>query len=347
MQKFKSVFLLFLIYLFPISCTFGQKNASLSPKIDSLVASKDPTFFNGVISITKDNKSIYRKAVGFRNLETKDKTLQLSDRFEIMSLSKQVCSVLILNEVEKSKINLNATIKTYLPNLSRSWADTVTVHQLLNHTHGIESLDKPLSFKPGTDFKYGNLSNVLLQQILEKVTHETYRQLAEQLFEKNGLKNTYCYQSGNNKDLVAAHLVDENTIKIPSKTLINEGNLAADGIVTNAEDLLFWNDKLHSGKILSKKMYQLMIKSSAQSQHDVFGKAKQGYGYNIRNIVENKINYIGHTGLGDGFSALSIYFPKSKVNVVILQNVMIENSKLYYYYETAIKNMILQSELID
>lgn len=347
MQKFKSVFYFFLILLFPISSIFAQKNSTFSTRIDSLVASKVPTFFNGVIYITKNNKSIYKKAHGFRNLKTKDQPLQMSDRFEIMSLSKQVTSVLILEEVEKGKINLDASIKTYLPNLSQTWADSVTVHQLLNHTHGIVDLEKPLLFKPGTDFKYGNLSNVLLQQILEKTSQKTYRQLSEHLFAKNGLKNTYCYQTGNNKDLVTAHLVDGNIIKIPSKTLINEENLAADGIITNAQDLSLWNFRLHSGKILSKKMYKLMTTSSAKSQHNVFGKEKQGYGYNIRNCTENGINYIGHTGLGDGFSALSLYFPKNKVSVVILENVMNKNSDLFYYFEIGIKNIILQSELMN
>lgn len=346
MHKFKLAFLILLVYLFPISCSFGQKNTSVSHKIDSLVTSEFPTFFNGVIFITKNNKAIYKKAYGYRNLLIKDQPLQIDDRFEIMSLSKQVTAVLVLKEVENKKIDLNATIKTYLPNLSQSWADSVTVHQLLNHTHGIESLDKPLLFKPGTDFKYGNLSNELLGKILEKTTQKTYRKLADDLFRKNKMLSTYCYLKRNNEKLVKAHLVNQNEIKIPSETFINEENLAADGIVTNAQDLSLWNFRLHTGEILSEKMYKLMTTSSALSQHDVFGKEKQGYGYNIRNCTENGIYYMGHTGLGDGFSALSIYFPKTDVSIVVLENVMNENSELFYYFETKIKNIILNSNLV-
>ena len=142
--------------LFLCMNTSGQQKESWSAKIDSLIQTKQPITFNGVILITKKGKPQYSKAFGLKDLQTK-LPLTMNDQFEIMSNSKQITSVLLLKEVEKGKVDLDSPIKKYLPYLKQSWADSVTVHQLLNHTHGISDIEKSLLFKPGTDFKYGNL----------------------------------------------------------------------------------------------------------------------------------------------------------------------------------------------
>ena len=89
-----------------------------------------------------------------------------------------------------------------------------------------------------------------------------------------------------------------------------------------------------------------MVSESAKSQHDVFGKKKMGYGYNIRIAETNGIQYLGHTGLGDGFSSLNIYIPKADLHIIVLENQMNENSDLFYYTEKLIKDIIFESELV-
>ncbi|MCE3076013.1 serine hydrolase domain-containing protein [Chryseobacterium gwangjuense] len=339
-QKFKlfSFFFIILFSNFSAQTKFAQK-------IDSLITSKVPRTFNGVILITKNGKTQYSKAYGFQNVNTKT-PLKLNDQFEIMSNTKQITSVLLLKEVEKGKVNLQSPIKKYLPNLTQTWADSVTVHQLLNHTHGIADLEKPLLFKPGSDFKYGNLSNILLGKIIETVSHEAYSKLANKLFQQLGMKETFCYSKENRRNLVSGHMSKDNTFTAVQESFINDENLPADGVITTAKDLSIWNNQLHKGKILSSKMYQLMTTPSTLSQHDVFSKDKMGYGYNIRIIKDHDIQYFGHTGLGDGFASLNIYVPSSDVSIIVLENQMNENGDLYYYFETEIKKIILNSNLI-
>lgn len=46
--------------------------------------------------------------------------LKTDDRFEIMSNSKQVTAVLILQAAEQGKLNLHTPIKKYLPSLTQT-----------------------------------------------------------------------------------------------------------------------------------------------------------------------------------------------------------------------------------
>lgn len=339
-QNFK--FLSFLLILFS---SFTSAQTKYARKIDSLITTKTPRTLNGVILITKNGKIQYSKAHGFQNVATKA-PLKLNDQFEIMSNTKQITAVLLLKQAEQGKVDLQSPIKKYLPNLTQTWADSVTVHQLLNHTHGITDFEKPLLFKPGSDFKYGNLSNILLGKIIENVSHKTYTELANTLFQQLGMKDTFCYSKENRKHLVSGHLVKNNIFSPVQESFINNENLPADGVITTAKDLSIWNNNLHKGKIISPKMYQLMTTPSAVSQHDVFGKDKMGYGYNIRIVKDHNIQYFGHTGLGDGFASLNIYIPKSDVSIIVLENQMNEDSDLYYYFETEIKNIVFKSDLI-
>lgn len=332
---------LFFVAIFLVSFfSFGQISNELSSKIDSLIQLENPRQFSGVILITQNEKPIYSKAHGYANFENKI-PLKISDRFKINSNTKLFTSVLVLKEFEKGKIDLHEKIGKYLPELTQSWKDSITVHQLLNHTHGIDELDKPLLFKPGTDFKYGNISNVLLGEILKKVTGKTYVELAENLFKKLKLKNTFCISVEKENQLVSGYKLNNNQLEIVTDPK-HQNQIPAAGIISTAHDLALWNYKLNHGKVLKKESYELLTQATAMSQHNVFGKEKLGYGYNIRIAEENGVKYIGHTGLGDGFASLNVYFPESDLALIVLENVMGENSDNWYFYETEVKNLIIE-----
>ncbi|WP_348823644.1 serine hydrolase domain-containing protein [Flavobacterium aestuarii] len=322
---------------------FAQKTNENFIKIDSLIKTTNIRQFNGVILIGQNGKTIYSKAYGFANFEKKT-LLNIDDQFEIMSNSKQITAVLILKEAEKGKIDLQSSIRRYLPDLTQTWTDSVTVHQLLNHTHGISDIEKPLLFKPGTDFKYGNLSNILLGKIIEFSSKRTYAEMANELFKKLKMKNTWAYSKEKTQKVVFGHINKENSFEVVNSTQIKDESIPADGIITTAKDLLIWNDNLHQGKILKPETYKLMTTSTVFAQHDVFGKEKAGYGYGIRICENDKTKYIGHTGLGDGFASMNLYFPKNNLSLIVLENQMNEKIELSYYFGTEIKKIILKSE---
>jgi D-alanyl-D-alanine carboxypeptidase len=345
---FKPTYFIAFIFLFVSYQSFSQKKEDdYTIKIDSLIKTTNLRQFNGTILIAQNGKTKYSKAYGYANFENK-LPLKINDQFEIMSNSKQVTAVLILKEMEKGRIDLRSPIKKYLPNLTQTWADSVTVHQLLNFSAGIqEDLDKPLLFKPGSDFKYGNAAFSLLGKIVEFSTKRTYSEVANELFKELKMNNTFCYSKSNNQNLVSGYLNNNNTFKMLENKLINSENVSAAGIISTVNDLTLWDNNLHKGKVLKRETYKLMTSYSITAQHDVFGKEKVGYGYGIRVSDKEPIKYIGHTGMGNGFLSTNLYFPSKDVTVVVLENQMNENMELGYYFEIEIKKIILNSKLIQ
>jgi D-alanyl-D-alanine carboxypeptidase len=302
-----------LIFLSSISILFfswnsyGQQNDDYSAKIDSLIQTTSPRSFNGIIYITKKGKTKYLKTYGYSNFETKT-PFTLKHNFRIQSMSKQIAAAIILREVEKEKIDLHVPIRKYLPDFKQTWADTVTVHHLLNNTAGIEDIAKPLLFKPGTDYYYSNPGYGLLRPIFEKVTDKTFKEAANNLFKELKMQNSYCYEIDKpNVGLINGYWVSKDSVylfnfKNLNHTIETWANfIPAGGMVSNAIDLNTWDKNLHKGKILKPETYKLMTNYEITAQHDSFGNEKVGYGYGLRISDKTHIRYLGHSGKGIGF----------------------------------------------
>ncbi|WP_228438612.1 serine hydrolase domain-containing protein [Chryseobacterium pennae] len=341
MIKTKLLFIFAAFTLQPVSVK-AQKVTPYSKKIDSIITASTPLTFNGTVLVTQNGKTKYLKANGYKDVEKKV-ALKTDDQFEIMSNSKQVTAVLILQAAEQGKLDLQTPIKKYLPSLTQPWADTITVHHLLNHTHGITDLDKPTAFKAGSQFKYGNLSYILLGEILQNTTGKTFTDQADSLFKKLNMKKTFVYNSKNNQALVPGYRSDNNQFEKVENSFLNDDIVSAAGVISTVEDLAKWDQALFKGKLLSSTFQKLMLTPSTSSQHNVFGKENMGFGYNIRFIREAGLDYYAVTGLGDGFTCLNVYFPSTDMSLIILENQMPRNSEHWSFQEAAIKNAVLKS----
>ncbi|MBO9690413.1 serine hydrolase [Chryseobacterium sp.] len=319
----------------------AQKKDIYIDKIDSIITAPSPIAFNGVVLVAQKGKIQYLKSNGYKDFEKKI-PLKTDDQFEIMSNSKQITAVLILQAAEQGKLNLHTPVKKYLPSLTQTWADTVTVHHLLNHTHGITDIEKPAAFKAGSQFKYGNLSYMLLGKILKNTTGKSFTELAQTLFRKLKMDKTTVYNAKNNLSVVPGYMNGNNTFEKVKETFLNDDIAPAAGVISTVLDLAKWDQALFKGKLLSPEFQKKMMTPSTTSQHNVFGKENMGFGYNIRFIKEAGLDYYAVTGLGDGFTCLNTYFPSTDTTLIILENQMPENREYWSFKEAAIKNAVLK-----
>jgi CubicO group peptidase (beta-lactamase class C family) len=329
----------------------------LTSQIDSLIETTNPRLFNGVILITKGEESIYVRERGYSSFKNKT-PISIDDKFRIMSNSKQVTAVLTLKEVEKGTIDLEQTINYYLPDFNQPWADTVTVHQLLNMSSGISSLEKPLLFEPGNGYYYSNPSYGLLGQIIAQATGKSYATNANNLFEELGMSNTFSYElQGVSDGLVSGHALLNKEIKPVDfqQWEFTEEQwglfLPAGGIVSDAYDLNTWDSKLHKGEILTSNSYAQMVDFSNWGPHAAFDYDTIGYSYGLRIHDKHPVYHLGHGGRGFGFVSIKFYIPEKDIDVIIWENIyhmdnFPNNADIIYHFENEIRKKILNSTLV-
>jgi len=201
--------------------SFGQStsNNELENNIDGLFESY--SYYNrfvGSVLISKDNHIIYQKSFGYADIEGHKKNTKKSI-FSIASLSKSLTAVGIMKLVEDGKLTLETPISTYFPNFMPDFSKSITIQHLLNNSSGMEAnigrtddngnglmpeetaitfnevLEKfkesKLKFEPGTGYDYNNFGYLLLANIIEEVSGQSYANFMEQaVFKPAGMKNT-------------------------------------------------------------------------------------------------------------------------------------------------------------
>jgi D-alanyl-D-alanine carboxypeptidase len=340
-MKLKILYLLLLVTNILLAQTTDIK---LAKRIDSLLLAKTQKPFNGVVLISQNGKVIYKKMKGQSDIE-KRVPLKLNDQFVIGSISKQITAVLVLQQVDKGLIKLDAPMRRYFKGVKDKWADSVTIHHLLTHTHGITETGKPLAFRQGTQYKYSQLGYDLLSKIVEKVSGKSFSTLSEELFKS--INMTSSFHPDNKSYNVVAGYTEDKTGKLYYEEKSFENFAAAGSFVSTANDLVLWNESLHNGKLLKDSTYQLMITKDkvAVREHPVFGLTNYGYGITIDN--SNNLIQLGQTGFAPGFVSMDFYFPESKTSLVILSNAPRGNDlKQAFFYHTEMLKFVKTSELV-
>lgn len=329
----------FTICLFFFHAISLAQKIKIESKIDSLLFIKTTKPFNGVILISENNKLIYSKAFGYTDIENK-KPLTIDNQFVIGSISKQFTAAMVLLQMEKGNLKLEDKISKYLPKLKQAWKDSVTIYHLLTHTHGIVSIDKPLSFAQGTkmDYEHGNnIGYKLLSEILENISGKSFAKLSAELFEMCGMKNTFHPDIKKYKKLVKGY-TEQKDGRILFDSSSFQASTAAGGFISTANDLLIWNKQLNEGKILKYETYNLMtsIQPNITREHPLWGATNYGLGLTINN--KENILQLGQTGFAPGFVSMNYYFPKSKTSIVVLENITYDSfdMKKTFYYHIAI-----------
>jgi CubicO group peptidase (beta-lactamase class C family) len=304
--------------------TVFEKNL-LKNQIDSVFKKYQ---FNGSVAVFKDSVELYRKNQGFSDFKNKVK-IDSNTVFAIGSVSKQFTAVLVLLQMQQGKLNVDDKVSKYVTDFQNKNYENITIHQLLNHTSGLNTLGGKLRFKSGTDFFYSNDGFNTLGKIVEKVSGKSYDENALELFKKIGMNNSSTGNVFEGKNFAGAYIGNGKVfgkIKNMPKRLGNKDiGIPAGGILSTIDDLHLWNNALYNGKILNPETLQKFETKSAERDHPIFG--KMGYGYGIMMNIGKPSAYF-HSGYVKGSPSLNIFYPETKTSVIILSNIADEEKGL-------------------
>lgn len=277
--------------------------------------------FNGSVAVFKDSVELYRKNQGYSDFKAKTK-IDSNTVFAIGSVSKQFTAVLVLLQVQQGKLNVDDKVSKYLKEFQNKEYENITIHQLLNHTSGLNTLGGKLQFKSGTDFFYSNDGFNTLGKIVEKVSGKSYDENVLELFKKTGMNHSSTGTSFKGDHFAGAYLGNEKTVEkipnMPERLGSKDIGIPAGGILSTIDDLHIWNNALYNGKILTGEILQKFESKSAERKHPIFG--KMGYGYGIMSNIGKPSSYF-HSGYIKGSPSLNIFYPETKTSVIILSNI--------------------------
>jgi CubicO group peptidase (beta-lactamase class C family) len=273
-------------------CLFGQLKVD-EPNITELLKEK---LFNGTVLIGSSNDIVYHKSFGLANRQFRIENTN-DTKYHIASITKLFTSVLIFHLYEEEKIDLNKTIKTYLPEYNGEGANTVTVDQLLTHTSGIQNCEEigrdveilrmpnssdeiirkycsgNLVFQPGTQFSYNNADYMILGKIIENLYAKPFKQvLSEKILEPLMLENTGMIGNSVIDNLANAYLWDRDKNEYNNNPPLILGNyFSAGAMYSTTNDLLKFTEALFHDKLISKETLKILLQTSSVSDYWAHG----------------------------------------------------------------------------
>ena len=329
--------------------TSGQ----LDTKINQLM--KVASVTGMAITIYNDNKPVYQKVFGYKNLETKA-PLQGNTNVYGASLSKAVFAVLVMKLVEEQVISLDKPLQDYLPKpvheygKGTSWNQDftslkeesqytkITARHCLSHSSGFANWrwyepDQKLHvhFEPGSQYSYSGEGLCYLQFVIEKLTGKSLNELMqEKLFSPLGMKNSsYTWEPSYQRDYCVGH---DTSGKVYPKDKDNAPR-SASTLETTADDYSLFTAAVMQRKILKSPTYdslfkqQLRIRSRVQMGTDAWkdptnenDAIQLGYALGWGRLETPYGFGVFKEGHGDGFQHYSILFPVKKLGIAILTN---------------------------
>lgn len=317
------------------------------------------------VTIIDKNGVSYQKEFGYADLEKKI-PVESDTLFELGSTTKAFTGLAVLKLEQEEKINLNDSVKQYIPGFTVKYKEQdmdITLRQLLYHTSGIafESIGdipisdsedalaevvelvtkRPLNFRPGTKFLYATANYDVLGLVIENVTGLSYEEyMKTNILTPLGLTNTHMSREEVQNNMSKGYkinLLKPREYHAPTY----RGNTPAGYIIIDIEDLTEWI-KIQLGMNDIDDFYKQLIEQSHRPDRMV-SPTQKGTSYAAGwNVVQDGRGELFHPGENPNFSSYVVFRPEEQLGVGVLANI---NSSFTPEIGQGIMNIIMEKQL--
>jgi CubicO group peptidase (beta-lactamase class C family) len=267
-------------------------------------------------------------------------------QFYIGSISKQITAFMLLTVLKKKYPNENLenllTKKLrevfldskLLDAIGEKWIENMTLLELLTHRSGLENytalygkkdlkimrsevgainIFREVAYDSKKPYAYSNTNYLLLGKLIEETEGKSYGDVFEDMVKKPAaMVNSYAPTKGNFDTFKA--LPEYKELKQDHEILFDFSNVGGAGcIISTVDDLLKWNHYLHHD--LDEELKKVMLKS--------YYVEDDGDAVNLGLSTSEDTNIgkcIGFQGELDSYHSFLVFFPDSKLSVVVLSN---------------------------
>jgi len=352
-KNFCNIFCLLIVFAFSlvaISCQEGLTEPThivlTTENYEKLQAAADKVMFYtpglvAYISVEGEGELVITRGVS--NLVTNE-PMNINNYFRIASITKTFTTEAVLILADEGKIDIDKSISFYLPEYRIPSGDKITIRMLGNMTSGLfdytgdvnfmlpffqSSGEKilspdsmvtvacrhPLNFEPGTKYQYCNTNTVMLGLVIKKVTGNSVSQVfTEKIFQPLGMANTYWpssrylpYPYTHGYSSVLGSLMDVTNWS-PSQAD------AAGMLISNISDLRMWVKEIYDRNLLST--ITKIERFKWVDEHNSGSPGQYFYGFGLMKFKD----WIGHSGVIEGYNSQIYYNPVKKISIIISTN---------------------------
>ncbi len=341
MTKQKSLGMFLCALMLVSASALAEEPQSLESQVDDVFAEYDTTQGPGcALGVIRDGEMIYARGYGMASLDH-GVPIGPESVFRIASTSKQFTAFSIQLLVDSGRVDLDADVRTYLPELPE-YPETVTVRHLVLHTSGYrdylaiqwlagkrnddfytdaEILDllsrqQELNFPPGSRYLYSNSGYFLLSEIVSRVTGKSLREFAaEEIFTPLEMRHTHFHND--HREVVPRRAVgysplDEGGFEIDQSTLemIGDG-----GVFTTVEDLARWDANFYEPRVGTAATLERVLQQGVLTNGETID-----YASGLSVGTYRGLRLVSHGGSWVGYRAQFFRFPEQRTSVICLCN---------------------------
>ncbi|TYP94901.1 beta-glucosidase [Fodinibius salinus] len=311
----------------------------------------DSTFPGGAVAVVKNGVMAYQKGFGYQTYK-KLNPIRKNTIYDLASLTKVTATTpAVMKLVDEGKLSLDDRVGKYIAEFTSGPKKNITIRNLLLHNSGlppyriyVDSIkteaklikaikNEPLTYKPGTKYKYSDLGFILLGEIIEQVTGLPLDQYVHKTFYYPlGMNDTFFTPNRSNKWIFKRISPTEIDTSIRMKTIKGQvhderayylnGVAGHAGLFSTVDDLAIYCQMLLSGGSYAGQQYldPSTVNKFSQRQSELINR---GYGFDRKSsgfstagsLTSDKT--FGHTG----FTGTSFWIdPNHDIAIIILTN---------------------------
>ena len=344
-------FLAVLLWCIAMAQLSFAADSVMSEKIDAVFAGFESNDAPGVaVLVLRDGRPVFERGYGVADIRGRSK-IDEHTNFRLASVSKQFTAMAVMLLVHDGKLHYEDRLTKIFPDFP-AYGDSITVRNLLNHTSGlldyedlmpkISGMDAPgnikqiqdsevlnllkkqkrTKFVPGSRWDYSNSGYVVLGQVVEKVSGESFGNfLHDRIFATLGMDHTIAYQRDKNEVSNRAYgYTKENGVWKETDQSPTSATLGDGGIYSSLADLAKWDAALQHHILLSEsEMQPALTPVQAPGVQEPNGKpAAYGFGWFLNPYKGHRRMW--HYGETVGFRTTIQRFPDDHLTIIVLCN---------------------------
>jgi len=260
--------------------------------------------------------------------------------FALGSTTKQFTAAAVHQLAEQGRLDLDADVRTYLPELDTK-GRSIPVWRLLDHTSGLAEYTalpafgslsalslprdtiirlisaEPIRFEPGTEMIYNNSGFFLAALIVARVSGQSFESyLADRIFGPLGMADSrYCDERALIPHRARGYQQGRDGGFLNAGSINHTWPYGAGSICGSTRDLVRWNLALHGGRVLGPAAYRRFITPRPL----VDGSAIR-YASGLAVHEAHGRRTIEHGGAITGFYSMTYFYPDRATVISVAQN---------------------------